>query len=75
MEIDKYTSFNFNVFYFILLLVYQLNNFKINNPKSCLFCFKRNNLTGFLFFILSFLLISNEFSTLKKILLRLYHSM
>jgi 4-hydroxybenzoate polyprenyltransferase len=42
--------------FFILSLLYQIKNFKINNPKSCLLSFSINNLTGsFIFlFILSF---------------------
>ena len=36
---------------FILSLIYQIRFFKIDNPKSCLFCFKLNNLTGFFIFI------------------------
>ena len=41
---------------FILSLIYQIRTFKINNPESCLLCFKINNFTGLLvfLFILSF---------------------
>ena len=54
MELDKYLL-TISIF-FILSLVYQIKIFNVNNPKSCLFCFKINNLTGlFVFlFILSF---------------------
>ncbi len=54
MEIDK-SLLLFAVF-FILSLFYQIKNFKIDNPKSCLLSFRINNLTGlFIFlFILSF---------------------
>ena len=54
MEIDKYILV-YSVF-FILSLFFQIKTFKINDPGSCLFCFKINNLTGiFIFlFILSF---------------------
>ena len=54
MEVDKYLL-ALSVF-FILSLIYQIKIFKINNPKSCLFCFKINNLTGLLIslFIFSF---------------------
>jgi len=36
---------------FIFSLFYQLKIFKINNSKSCLAAFKKNNLTGFLIFL------------------------
>jgi len=36
---------------FIFSLIYQIIFFKIDDPKSCLFCFKLNNLTGFFIFI------------------------
>ena len=54
MELDKYLL-TISIF-FILSLIYQIKIFNVNNPKSCLFCFKINNLTGlFVFlFILSF---------------------
>ena len=54
MELDKYLL-TISIF-FILSLIYQIKIFKIDNPKSCLFCFKINNLTGLLvfLFILSF---------------------
>ena len=45
MQIDKYLL-KLSIF-FILSLIYQIKIFKINNPKSCLFSFKINNLTGF----------------------------
>ena len=54
MEIDKYLL-ALSVF-FILSLIYQIKIFKADNPKSCLFSFKINNLTGLLIslFIFSF---------------------
>ena len=54
IETDKF--FIVLSLFFILSLIYQLKILKINNPKSCLFCFKLNNLTGFLIslFIFSF---------------------
>ena len=52
MEIDKYLL-ALSMF-FILSLIYQIKIFKINSPKSCLLCFKINNLTGFLIFLFIF---------------------
>ena len=52
MEIDKYLLV-FSIF-FIFSLVYQIQNFVVNNPKSCLFNFKVNNLTGLLVFLFLF---------------------
>ena len=52
MEIDKYLL-TLSAF-FILSLIYQIKNFKANNPKSCLFSFKINNLTGLLIFLFIF---------------------
>ena len=52
MNIDKYTMLISMLF--ILTLVYQIKIFNIDNPKSCLFSFKLNNLTGFFIFILIF---------------------
>jgi len=54
MEIDKYLLALST--FFILSLIYQIKIFKTDNPKSCLFCFKINNLTGLLIslFIFSF---------------------
>ena len=39
---------------FIISFIYQTKTFSINNPKSCLAMFKKNNLTGFLIFIFIF---------------------
>lgn len=52
MEIDKYllTLSSF----FILSLIYQIKIFNIEDPKSCLFSFKMNNLTGLLIFLFIF---------------------
>ena len=36
---------------FILSLIYQIQIFNKNNPKSCLFAFKVNNLSGLILFI------------------------
>ena len=52
MEIDKYLLL-LSVF-FILSLIYQIRSFKVNDSKSCLFCFKMNNLTGLLIFLFIF---------------------
>jgi len=50
LEINKFL-FIFALL-FIFTLAYQINIFKINNPKSCLVAFKNNNLTGFFIFLL-----------------------
>ena len=52
MEIDKYLL-ALSMF-FILSLIYQIKIFKTNNPKSCLLCFRMNNLTGMLIFLFIF---------------------
>tara|TARA_Y100000590_G_scaffold363495_1_gene421196 strand:+ start:1664 stop:2530 length:867 start_codon:yes stop_codon:yes gene_type:complete len=54
MNIDKY--FMLISIFFILSLAYQIKNFSIDKPETCLSSFKTNNLTGFLIFlfILSF---------------------
>ena len=52
MEIDKYLLL-LSAF-FIFSLIYQINFFKINDPKTCLTSFKMNNLTGSLIFIFIF---------------------
>ena len=52
MEIDKYLLI-LSIF-FILSLIYQINFFKVNNPKSCLTAFKINNLTGIFIFVFIF---------------------
>jgi 4-hydroxybenzoate polyprenyltransferase len=52
MEVDKYLLI-FSVF-FISSLVYQIKNFKSNNPRSCLASFKNNNLTGLFIFLFIF---------------------
>jgi len=52
MEINKY-SLILSIF-FISSLVYQIKIFKSNSPKSCLFCFKMNNLTGLFIFLFIF---------------------
>ena len=49
MEIDKYLL-GLSAF-FILSLIYQIKTFKVDNPKSCLFSFKINNLTGLFIFL------------------------
>ena len=36
---------------FIAMFIYQIKMFKIDNPKSCLAAFKKNNLSGLLIFI------------------------
>ena len=48
--------FGFNVFSILICLfgltfLYQIQKFKIKNPKSCLKAFKFNNVSGFLLFI------------------------
>ena len=52
MEIDKYLL-ALSAF-FISTLIYQIKFFKIDNPKSCLFAFKINNLTGIFVFLFIF---------------------
>ena len=52
MEIDKYLLALST--FFILSLIYQINFFKIDNPKSCLAAFKINNLTGIFVFLFIF---------------------
>ena len=52
METDKYLLLLSS--FFILSLIYQIKFFKVNDPKSCLFSFKINNLTGLLIFIFIF---------------------
>ena len=52
MEIDKYLLV-LSVF-FILSLIYQIKNFKVDNPKSCLLSFRINNLTGAFIFLFIF---------------------
>ena len=52
MEIDKY-YITLSMF-FIFSLIYQIKNFKPDNPKSCLSNFKMNNLTGLLIFVFIF---------------------
>ena len=52
MEINKYVIAL--SFFFTLSLVYQIKNFKPNNPKSCLISFKMNNLTGLFLFLFIF---------------------
>ena len=52
MEVDRYLLL-LSVF-FILSLIYQIKLFKVNDAKSCLFCFKMNNLTGLLIFLFIF---------------------
>jgi len=52
MKLDKYL-FILSLF-FILSLIYQIKNFKSNNPESCLASFKINNLTGLLIFLFIF---------------------
>ena len=52
MEINKYLL-PLSAF-FILSLIYQIKIFKTNNPKSCLACFKMNNLTGLFIFLFIF---------------------
>ena len=52
MELDKYLI-GLSMF-FIFSLIYQIKNFKSNNPRSCLSSFKMNNLTGALIFLFIF---------------------
>jgi 4-hydroxybenzoate polyprenyltransferase len=52
MEIDKYLLLLSG--FFIISLIYQIKFFKVNDSKSCLFCFKINNLTGLLIFLFIF---------------------
>jgi len=52
MEIDKYIL-PLSAF-FIISLIYQIRIFKPNDPKSCHFSFKVNNLTGLLVFLFIF---------------------
>ncbi len=52
MEIDKYLLVLST--FFILSLIYQVKFFRVNDPQSCLFSFKMNNLTGLLIFIFIF---------------------
>ena len=52
MEIDKYLLALST--FFILSLIYQIKIFKTDNPKSCLLCFRTNNLTGLLIFLFIF---------------------
>ena len=52
MEIDKYLLALST--FFILSLIYQIKTFKTDNPKSCLLCFRTNNLTGLLIFLFIF---------------------
>ena len=52
MEIDKYIL-PLSAF-FIVSLIYQIKIFKPNDPKSCHFSFKVNNLTGLLVFLFIF---------------------
>ena len=56
-----YHEFNFNYFsalvmFYILSLVYQIINFKKDNPGQCLKIFKTNNFSGFLLFFGIFLI-------------------
>jgi len=52
MKIDKYILIL--SLFFILSLIYQIKNFKKNDPRSCLLSFKINNLTGLLIFLFIF---------------------
>ncbi len=52
MEIDKYILL-LSAF-FILSLIYQIKIFRADNPESCSFCFKINNLTGLFVFVFIF---------------------
>ena len=52
MEIDKYLL-ALSVF-FISTLIYQIKFFKPDNPKSCQYSFKMNNLTGLFIFLFIF---------------------
>ena len=64
MKIDKYLL-TFSAF-FIFSLIYQLIILKADNPKSCLLCFKINNLTGLFVFLFIF---SFQFSLEQSYLL------
>ena len=52
MEINKYLL-PLSIF-FVASLIYQIKVFKLNNPQSCLFCFKMNNMTGLFIFLFIF---------------------
>ena len=52
IEINKYLLI-LSIF-FIFTLIYQIKTFEINNHKSCLAAFKKNNLTGIFVFIFIF---------------------
>jgi len=52
MKIDKYLLVLST--FFILSLIYQIKIFNIYSPKSCLFSFRMNNLTGLLIFLFIF---------------------
>ena len=52
MEIDKYLL-TLSAF-FIFSLIYQIIILKIDDPKSCLLCFRINNLTGLFVFLFIF---------------------
>ena len=52
MNIDKYTLILSILF--IFSLAYQIKIFRTSKPKSCLHCFKTNNLTGFFIFLFFF---------------------
>ena len=52
MEINKY-FLPLSIF-FIASLIYQIKIFNPDNPRSCLFCFKMNNLTGLFIFLFIF---------------------
>ena len=52
MDIDKYLLALST--FFIFSLIYQIKTFNTHNPKSCLFSFKINNLTGLLIFLFIF---------------------
>ena len=52
MEINKYLL-PLSIF-FVASLIYQIKVFKLNNPQSCLFCFKMNNVTGLFIFLFIF---------------------
>ena len=52
IQMDKYLLL-LSIF-FILSLIYQVKFFRVNDPKSCLFSFRMNNLTGLFIFIFIF---------------------
>ena len=52
METNKYLLLISSIF--ILSLFYQIKTFKIDDPQSCLHCFKLNNLTGLFIFLFIF---------------------